>query len=63
MTDDEAIRRLFVLALCRPPTATEQKTFQVLLAEAAADTKTTRREALQDLFWAVLSSKEFMFNR
>jgi hypothetical protein len=63
VSDNEAVRRLFALALCREPTATEQKHFRALLADAAADPKTTRREALEDLFWAVLSSKEFLFNR
>jgi hypothetical protein len=63
VTDEEAIRRLFVLALCREPTAEEQKKFRVLLAESTADAKTTRREAMEDLFWSVLASKEFMFNR
>jgi hypothetical protein len=63
ITDEEAVRRLFVLALCREPTAAEQKKFTALLAESAADAKTTRREALEDLFWSVLASKEFMFNR
>jgi hypothetical protein len=61
--DEEAIRRLFVLALCREPTAAEQKKFLALLAESSADPKTTRREALEDFFWSVLASKEFMFNR
>jgi hypothetical protein len=63
VTDEEAVRRLFVLALCREPTEAEQKKFQTLLAEAAADPKASRREALEDLFWSVLASKEFMFNR
>jgi hypothetical protein len=63
VTDEEAVRQLFVLALCREPMEAEQKKFQVLFADAAADSKTTRREALEDLFWAVLASKEFMFNR
>jgi hypothetical protein len=63
ITDEEAVRRLFALALCREPTAAEQKKFQALLAEAATDAKATRREALEDLFWSVLASKEFMFNR
>jgi hypothetical protein len=63
VTDEEVVQRLFVLALCRRPTAAEQKKFQALLAETAADMKTTRREALEDLFWSVLASKEFMFNR
>jgi hypothetical protein len=62
VTDDEAVRRLFVLALSREPTAEEVKKYHALLAEAAADKQTTRREALEDLFWGVLASKEFVFN-
>jgi hypothetical protein len=63
VTDEEAVRRLFLLALCREPTAEERKKFRTLLGEATADAKTTRREALEDLFWSVLASREFMFNR
>ncbi len=60
--DDEAVRRVYVLALSREPTAAEAKKLHDLLADAASDGKTTRREALEDLFWAVLASKEFVFN-
>ncbi|HTU16435.1 MAG TPA: DUF1553 domain-containing protein [Gemmataceae bacterium] len=63
ITDEQAVQRLFLMALSREPTATEMKKFQTLLAEVSADAKTTRREALEDLFWSVLASKEFMFNR
>lgn len=63
MSDEEAVSRLFVLALSRPPTEAERKRLFTFLTEAAADGKTSRREALEDLFWAVLSSKEFVFNR
>ncbi|MFN4259274.1 MAG: DUF1553 domain-containing protein [Gemmataceae bacterium] len=60
--DETAIRRVFLLSLSRAPTATEVKNFQTLLADAAADPDTTRRQALEDLFWAVLTGKEFLFN-
>jgi hypothetical protein len=62
VADEEAIRRLFVLGLCREPTAGELKNFTTLMAEAAKEGQ-TRREVLEDLFWAVLTSKEFLFNR
>ena len=61
--DEEAVRRVYLLALSRPPTEAELKKFKALLAEAAQDRQSSRREALEDLFWAVLTSKEFIFNR
>src|SRR5262249_33165061 len=60
--DDEAVRRVFVAALSRPPTTGESTRVKHLLAEAGKDKQTTRREVLEDLFWAVLTSREFMFN-
>jgi hypothetical protein len=60
--DGEAVSRLFALALSRGPTAAEAKRFGAALAEAGAD-PAARREALEDLFWAVLTSREFLFNR
>jgi hypothetical protein len=58
VSDEQAVRRVFLLALCREPTATEMATFKALLPEAPS-----RREALEDLFWAVLASKEFLFDK
>jgi hypothetical protein len=63
VNDEEAVRRLFLLALSRRPTEAELARCKALLAEAAADKQTTRREALEDLFWGVLTSREFLFNR
>ncbi len=60
--NEEAVRRVFLLALSREPTAAELKGFKGLMAEAAADKTTSRREALEDLFWAVLTGREFLFN-
>lgn len=63
VADAEAVRRVYMLGLSREPTAAELRKFTGFLAEAATDGKTNRREALEDLFWAVLTSKEFLFNR
>jgi hypothetical protein len=63
ISDVEAVRRLYLLALSREPSEAERLSFLELLADAGKDTKTPRREALEDLFWSVLTSKEFLFNR
>ncbi|HEY1859301.1 MAG TPA: DUF1553 domain-containing protein, partial [Gemmataceae bacterium] len=62
VTDADAIQRLFLHALSRPPTDAESKKFLGLLADAAQDKQTTRHEVLEDLFWAVLTGREFLFN-
>ena len=60
--DAEAIRRIFMLALSRAPTAAEEARMSKLLAEAARDAQTTRRDVIEDLFWSVLTGREFLFN-
>lgn len=62
VSDEEAVRRLFQLALCREPTAAEVKRFAALLAEAGREPQASRRQVLEDLFWAVLTGREFLFN-
>lgn len=59
--DEEALERLFLLALCRPPTAAERQRLLTLMREGQ-QTGSSRREVLEDLFWAVLTSREFLFN-
>lgn len=56
--DGELVDELFLSALSRPPTADEKRR---LLAELAA-ARDDRRQALEDLYWGVLSSREFLFN-
>src|SRR5438105_15551022 len=48
ISDDEAIRRTFLLALSRPPADGEMKKFKELMAAAGREEKATRREALED---------------
>ena len=68
--DDDAaiVERLFLSALCRRPTAAERDRMIKALKDATAgvaDPKaaaTARRQAVEDLYWAVLTSQEFLFN-
>ena len=53
----EIIRTLYLTALSREPVDMEM---EKLLATVQADPKA--REALEDIFWALLNSKEFIFN-
>jgi hypothetical protein len=57
---EQIIEELFLSALCRFPTDRErQQLGEVLAATRPED----RRQAIEDLYWSVLSSKEFLFNR
>jgi hypothetical protein len=56
-TPAEIVEQIYLRALCRQPTATESKNLTAAVA-AAKDQK----QALEDVFWAVLNSREFMFN-
>ena len=55
--DAEVLESLFLSALSRRPTAAESKSLLALIAAAPK-----REEGLQDALWALLNSKEFLFN-
>jgi hypothetical protein len=61
ISDAEAVKRVFILAFSREPTAGELSKMTALLKDAGA-TPQVPREALEDVFWAVLTSREFLFN-
>ena len=46
--DEEAVRRIYLLALSRPPSDAELSKFKALLAEAAKDGTATRRDSISD---------------
>lgn len=55
---DEWVERLYLNALCRLPTQAELDYSRQLLAESASP-----QEASEDLLWALINSKQFLFVR
>jgi hypothetical protein len=55
-TDAEIIDHLYMTALSRPPLAEEQQT-----AQSHIKSNDDRTRALEDIAWAVINSKEFLF--
>jgi hypothetical protein len=58
-SNEEILKHLYLSALCREPTEGEMKN---LLEPLKTDDPKMRREVLNDIFWAILNSKEFIFN-
>jgi hypothetical protein len=58
--DEKIVDEAYLSGLSRLPTDGEKKKILDVLASTPAAEK---RAALEDLFWGVLSSKEFLFNR
>lgn len=56
LPDDQLISEIFLWSLARNPTPEEQKVTQAFLASYGEK----RSEALQDLMWALLNSKDFL---
>jgi hypothetical protein len=57
--DAKIIEEAYLLTLTRAPTARELEKATQLLATAKSE---DRRVTLEDLFWSLMSSKEFLFN-
>lgn len=53
----DAVRELYLVALSRPPRSPELTTALRLMHQAPK-----RKEAVEDLLWTLLNSREFMFN-
>ncbi len=54
---EELVENLYYRTVCRPPTAEELSHWSAELKKASS-----RGEAAEDLFWALLNSREFAFN-
>lgn len=65
-SDEMVITHLYTAALSRPPSQNELRNLLAAIHDAqrvtTSDALTTRRQALEDVAWAVLTSKEFLFN-
>jgi hypothetical protein len=57
--DDQVVEDLYLSALSRYPTDAEKKS---VLAEIGAHKGPDRREVIEDLFWGMLTSTQFLFN-
>ena len=58
LKDTEVIDRAYLACLSRYPTAGERKRLATIFAETPKD---HRRTVLEDLFWALMTSREFLF--
>lgn len=58
LTDDELIDELYLMTLSRFPNDEERS----LMREAFSDLEADRTAAVEDVLWALLNSKEFIFN-
>jgi len=57
--NEKIIEDLYLSALSRYPTSSEK---QKMLKALAGASETERRALIEDVYWAVLSSREFLFN-
>ena len=57
LAPDEIVENLYLKTICRPPTSEEVAHWAAELSQAKS-----LREAAEDLFWALLNSREFAFN-
>jgi hypothetical protein len=68
VSDQMIIDHLYLAALSRPPGRDEMDQLLAIMSDSrqeiknSRDTRTVRRQAIEDLVWAVLTSKEFLFN-
>ena len=57
--DEKIVEEAYLTSLARFPTPLEQEKFVAALAAAG---ESDRRAVIEDVYWALLSSKEFLFN-
>jgi len=68
-SDEEKLRELYLTAYARPPEASELQLAKAHVAKPRKaadgqllDAATARRQGYEDIIWAILNTKEFLFN-
>ncbi|NBR04888.1 MAG: DUF1553 domain-containing protein [Planctomycetes bacterium] len=62
LSNSKIVERVFLRALSRKPNADELSRFMKIISDADPKDPKARQESIEDLVWAVLTSKEFVFN-
>jgi hypothetical protein len=62
LSERRIIEQLFLSAYSRYPADAERQTLMTAMQSAWSEKGDTRRQALEDAAWAMLTSKEFLFN-
>lgn len=57
LTPEQTIEQLYITCLVRKPTDAEMNALKPLLAEG-----TDKNKGVEDIFWALMNSREFLFN-
>lgn len=58
----ETVDELFMLCFSRQPTSVEKQQLTMILEDAQAGDAEQKRQVLEDVFWSLLSTREFLFN-
>jgi hypothetical protein len=58
----EKLRELYLAAFSREPREQELKTAGDYLSKKGADSQTAKRRAFEDVLWALINTKEFLYN-
>jgi hypothetical protein len=61
-TPEQIVEEIYLLCYGRLPTGEEQQIGKQVFAAAGESTPATRRQATEDLLWALLNTPEFVFN-
>ena len=62
LSDSRILEHVYLTAFSRYPTETEKKELLAALEKSRAGTREVHEQALEDMMWALLTSKEFLFN-